>query len=92
MSSALDRCVTDHARERAEQRLGRDLTDDEWRSVVLSITSRKGFMTYRNEGRESWLVLLGGMAIKVIWDPRSAYVVTVLGDSDDTMAWKAPQR
>ena len=75
--------VTDHARERAALRLGRALTDGEWRSVVLAIVDRQAVVVAESiRGRLVYAVPLGAVVLRVVWCPRAAMVLTVLPERE----------
>lgn len=72
--------VSRHAQERAAERVGRDLTREEWIAAVLLITSRRAALLTidRRKQTEVYLVILGAMPLRLVWSPVSASVVTVL--------------
>lgn len=70
--------VSDHARERAALRLGRDLTREEWLAVVASILTGGAVMQGREPtGVEHYLVQVGAMPFRAVWNPATAVIVTV---------------
>lgn len=71
--------VSDHARERMVEYLGRDLTDHEWSLVVMQILNREALLI-RIQGRNSELlrVEIGGVPFTVAWRPMGATIATVL--------------
>lgn len=84
---SLMRHHTDHARDRALERCGITVTDAEWTKAVADIMEvvaglgSKAMMLHRfQDGHERWLVRLGTWPARVIYDPVSAVIVTVLPD------------
>lgn len=79
--------VSNHARERAEQYYGRDLTGDEWRQVLAAIVERKAVLIHANGrmGSEIYAVKLGPVALKVAWVPDRALLTTLM-PTDHTYA------
>lgn len=74
--------VTRHAWERAAERLGRPLSRQEWRQVVLDITEGRAVLLLRqNDGSEILLVTVGTVAMRLVWMPDPGCVRTVLPDS-----------
>lgn len=78
------RFVTDHARDRAVERLGRPLTEAEWVSIAAAILERRAVLLARDpvRGSETWAVMLGGVLIRALWKPMEATVVTILPDTN----------
>ena len=70
--------VTDHARDRAAERLGRDLTRAEWLGVVAMVVERRALLLASVEdGCDHYLVEVGGLSFIVVWRPASASIATV---------------
>ena len=68
-----------HARDRAAQRLGRDLTREEWLEAVARILDRRAVLLCRMpNGSEHYLHEIGGVAVRLVWQPDYGMVVTVL--------------
>ena len=61
--------VSDHAHDRMIERLGRDLTRDEWLAVVLAIVERRAVLLCSADGSEHYLWTLGEVAMRLIWVP-----------------------
>jgi hypothetical protein len=82
--------VTDHARQRMAERLGRDATGAEWRQVIGDIRSRRAVLAAvghrESSRREVWLVALGDLLFRVVWQPDQATIITVLPASDPRRA------
>lgn len=73
--------VTHHARTRAAQRFGRDLTSAEWRALVLDIIENRSTIIMRQgDGSEIRLVSVGTVAVKAVWSPTQAVIITILPD------------
>lgn len=70
--------VTSHARDRAEQRLGRDLELEEWLAVVLDILDGRAALVRRFNGGECYSVAVSGIAFNVWWAPGPGCITTVL--------------
>ena len=73
--------ATRHASLRVEQRLGFVPDDEDWVGVVLAITDRAmtSALKLRQAGEaEVWLVRMRDVAAKVVWNPATAVVITVL--------------
>lgn len=77
---------TEHAAERAKERFGVDVTDEQWREAVMAIwdTVAGGcalalFLGALPAGKEAWAVRLAGHDVRVIYDPATACIVTVTG-------------
>jgi hypothetical protein len=70
--------ITEHAAQRASERLGRGLTYSEWLAVLEAITGRSAVLLRAMEGRCIYAVPLAGITLRVIWCPLHATVVTVL--------------
>jgi hypothetical protein len=84
--------VTDHAQARAYERLGRNLTHSEWLAVVAAITARRAALLRRQDAREVYAVALGGIVLRVVWEPHQAMVVTLLPTSPTAYRPKRPPR
>lgn len=76
---------TIHAETRAWQRYGCAPTAPEWRDAVCAITSTvmglvAPAMRLRRHrgGIEEWIVRVGDVAMRVVYNPASACIVTVL--------------
>lgn len=73
--------VSDHAQIRAAERLARRLTRSDWLQLVLDILDRRAaLLSVRMEGlerRETWLCLVGEEAMRVVWAPETAMVLTL---------------
>lgn len=68
-----------HARDRAAERLGRDLTREEWLAAVERILERRAVLMCRTpNGSEHYLHEIGGVALRLVWQPAFGLVVTVL--------------
>ena len=73
--------VTHHARARAAERLGRDLSSAEWRALVLDIIDGRSTIIMRQgDGSEIRLVQVGTIAVKAVWSPSQASIITILPD------------
>ena len=71
--------VTHHARARAAERLGRDLSSAEWRALVLDIIDGRSTIIMRQgDGSEIRLVQVGTIAVKAVWSPSQASIITIL--------------
>lgn len=71
-----------HAQERAAERLGFVPGIEEWREAVLAILDSlsghaRALMVRRHGEKEEWVVYLGGVQARVIWNPAEALIVTV---------------
>ncbi|MBR0682761.1 hypothetical protein GXW74_19875 [Roseomonas eburnea] len=74
--------VTDHAIERARQRLGRTLRRDEWNALLLAVVERRALLlATRPGGKEIWLASVGEVPVRVVWAPDTAIIVTILPDT-----------
>lgn len=86
----VDRVVTDHARQRMAERLGRDATTSEWLAVLAAILDRRASLAatldYKFPLREIWLVTLGDLPFRVVWQPDQPALVTVLPPFDTRRA------
>ncbi len=72
--------VSVHARERARERLGRDLSDGEWLAAVLDLVEgRLSFLCRDQRGVEqyAWPAAWPPLA-RIIWHPAAARIVTVV--------------
>lgn len=68
-----------HARDRVAERLGRDLTRDEWLAAVEAITGGRAVrLAVTDGGAEHYLHELGGVRLRLVWRPDLAMIVTVL--------------
>lgn len=74
-----------HAEQRALERYGIAATQQDWDALVLAITdsvmgrSNSAWLLGRqNDGTEKWLAPLAGVAVRVVYCPRQARVITVL--------------
>lgn len=75
--------VSNHARERAAERIGRHLTRVEWNAVILSIVDRRAALLLREkDGRELWLAPCGPITLRLAWAPDTATIITVLPDDE----------
>lgn len=73
--------VSNHARYRAGERFGRDFSPSEWRAVLLDIVDGRSTIIMRQgDGSEIRLVQVGTVAIKVVWQPVQALIITILPD------------
>jgi hypothetical protein len=73
--------VSRHAVERATERLGRELDAREWQAMILAIVERRAsLLLIQADGREIWLVPCGSLALRVVWAPDTATIITVLSD------------
>lgn len=73
--------VSRHAVERAAERLGRELDACEWQEMILAIVERRASLLLINaDDREIWLVPCGPLALRVVWAPDTATIITVLPD------------
>lgn len=73
--------VTHHARARAAERFGRDLSSAEWRALVLDIIDGRSTIIMRQgDGSEIRLVQVGTIAVKAVWSPSQAIIITILPD------------
>ena len=71
--------VTRHACERSAERLGRPLTRAEWVSIGNQIIVAGAVLMDRlPDGKEVYAVTLGAVAVRVLWKPDTAVVMTVL--------------
>jgi hypothetical protein len=75
--------ATFHACVRVEQRLGFVPDDEDWLGVLMAITDTvvgkpRALMLRQHAGIEIWLVPMRDMAARVVWNPETAVVVTVL--------------
>lgn len=71
--------VSHHARQRMQERLGRDLTRAEWLAAVAAILEGRALLLCVQPcGGEHYLHEVGGVALRLIWRPAQAMVVTVL--------------
>ena len=71
--------VTEHAEQRARERLGRWLRRDEWVAIGNQILIEGGALLTRLEnGREFWGCTLINVPVRVLWEPRVAMVITVV--------------
>ena len=70
--------VTRHAMERAAERIGRDLSRDEWRAVVAALVERRALVLAVDGVRVTYAVALGALHLTVVWCETDAAVVTVL--------------
>ncbi len=83
MTSHIAGMIADHARERAAERIGRDLTDHEWLMVVWAILFREAVVVADSHlGRVVYAVALGAVVLRVVWCPLHCVVVTVLPERD----------
>lgn len=73
-------CVSNHARERALERLGVAPTREQWVQAVLDILDRRALCITRNGdgSREVYEIIIGGSPLRVVWLPDRALLVTVL--------------
>lgn len=70
--------VTLHARQRMAERMGRDLTRDEWLGAVAAITGGQTLLLHLHpDGVEQHLYVVGGMPVRLVWCPTTAQVLTV---------------
>lgn len=69
--------VTKHARERMEERFGRDLPTDAWLELVAAIIDRRAVLMRRTGHTEEYRVDLRGLVIEAAWCPDAATVVSV---------------
>lgn len=68
-----------HARDRMAERIGRDLTRAEWLDAVARILDRRATLLCRMpNGSEHYLHELGGVALRLVWRPDLAIVVTIM--------------
>lgn len=68
-----------HARDRMAERLGRDLTREEWLDAVERLTGGQlARLCLTPNGSEHYLHELGGVALRLVWRPDLGMVVTVL--------------
>lgn len=81
----LRRGWTDHAAQRAAERHGIYATGAEWRDAMLSIWNTLAgeprsamLLSVESDGQEHWAILLCGVPVRVLYDPREACVITVL--------------
>lgn len=74
--------VSEHAQIRARQRLARYPTWEEWLTLVRDILDRRAVLMQANERvggrRETWLCLVAGVPMRVIWAPETAMLITVV--------------
>lgn len=71
--------VSHHAWERAAERMGRPLRSEEWRAVLLQVLDRKAVLLSRQDDMgEIYLVAVGTVSMRIVWNPFQACVVTVL--------------
>jgi len=83
MSEPRAHYASDHAQQRAIERLGFAPTVDQWRSAALAIMDSvdgraRALLVQRDRDCEQWRVHIGGRAALVVWSPTRAIVVTVL--------------
>jgi hypothetical protein len=79
--------VCAHARNRMAERLGRDLTRDEWLAAVAGIVDRRlTLLGTPQEHTEHWLLELPGLAARLVWRTDRGEVVTVTPASWPTSA------
>ena len=75
-----------HAQDAAAQRYGLALDEDDFRAMVAAIVlaaagdARNALLLYtQRSGREVWLVRVpSGPAVRVVYSPRRAQIVTIL--------------
>jgi hypothetical protein len=79
--------VSRHARDRMQERHGRDLTRTEWRGAVLDIIDRRATLLSVAPNGEIWAVGIGCLTIRMVWRPEHGLIATVL--ADDTGNTKA---
>lgn len=73
--------VTNHARSRAAVRFGRDFSAAEWRALVLDIVEGRSTIIMRQgDGSEIRLACVGTIALKLVWSPAQAVIITILPD------------
>ena len=71
--------VSTHARQRMFERMGRDLTRQEWADAVLDIVDRRAILVRVSTDRnELYAVAIGGVVAQMWWLPDEALIVTVL--------------
>lgn len=79
--------VSTHAHERMAERYGRDLTAEEWQSVVLAIIERRALLLrIEPHGREIYAVEVAGVQFRAVWMPAAAVLVSMLPPR-----WVAPR-
>lgn len=75
---------TRHADERIWERFGYGATTADWRQAGLDIMDaavgerRAALLIRRCHGKEWWYVRVGPCAVRVVYDPNKAVIVTVL--------------
>jgi hypothetical protein len=76
--------ASEHAQERAIERWGIEPTREEWRELAMMILdtiagTARALMIRRDlaNGREHWLIALRGQRHRVLWEPKTASIVTV---------------
>lgn len=74
--------VSNHAQLRAMERLPAPLTRGEWLQLVLDILDRRAALLSVNTDtgtfRETWLCLVAGQPMRVVWMPAVALVITIM--------------
>jgi hypothetical protein len=71
--------VTVHARQRMMERLGRDLRRDEWIAAVARLLEGAAPLLCRHPtGAEHYLHEVDSTALRLVWIPETAQIVTVL--------------
>lgn len=68
-----------HAKKRAAQRFGLDLTTDKQRQIVRLIQLGKGrFVKHESNSRSHWVIEWEGQLLRVVYDKVRKELVTVL--------------
>ncbi len=68
-----------HARDRMAERMGRDLTREEWLAAVAAIVERRAVLLgVMPNGSEHYWHEVGGVPVRLVWRPEWALVATVL--------------
>lgn len=79
MPDALPPGITHHARARMVERIGRDLTREEWRALVLDIIDGRAVLVRRNgDGKELYAVQVGSITVQAWWAPQGGCVTTIM--------------
>ena len=88
-----------HARDRAAERHGLELSYAEFDQVVIDITDsvlgvarRATLLAALPDGCERWLMRVRERAVRIVWNPELARIVTVLSDQGKALDhWKGRQ-
>lgn len=70
--------MTEHAKARAQQRYGLEMTDADVLSVVSKIRSGEAVLQRRVEGTETYLLVYRGVVVRPVYLPATGALVTFL--------------